>query len=49
MEDIFKSVDTDIEDVTKIIKDYEKINEEINELFDTHILPLPEDYITSKG
>ena len=49
MEDIFKSVDNDIEDVNKIIKDYEKINGEINELFDTHILPLPEDYITSKG
>lgn len=49
MEDIFKSVDNDIKDVTKIIKDYGKINEEINKLFDTHILPLPEDYITSKG
>lgn len=49
MEDIFESVKNDIDDVNAIIEEYGVIKEEINKLFDTHILPLPEEYITPKG
>lgn len=32
-----------------IIKEYKAINKDINKLFDTRVLPLPEDYITAKN
>lgn len=48
MQDIFKSIDENKKDIDNIIKEYKSINKEINKLFDTHTLPLPEEYITSK-
>lgn len=45
MEDIFNSVKRNTEDIESIKKEYESIKEEINKLFDTRVLPLPEDYI----
>lgn len=38
----------DKKDIENIIDEYKKINKEINELFDTRTLPLPEEYITPK-
>ena len=49
MQDIFKSVDENMNDVHAMVDNYNKINEDINRLFDTLILPLPEDYITNKN
>ena len=49
MEDILKSVIDDKKDIDNIIEEYKKINKEINELFDTRNLPLPEEYITPKN
>ena len=49
MEDILKSVIDDKKDIDNIIEEYKKINKEINELFDTRTLPLPEEYITPKN
>lgn len=37
-----------MDDMKKIIEEYKKINKEINKLFDTRTLPLPEEYITPK-
>lgn len=39
----------DKKDIENIINEYKKINKEINELFDTRTLPLPEEYITPKN
>lgn len=44
-----KSVIDDKKDIDNIIEEYKKINKEINELFDTRTLPLPEEYITPKN
>lgn len=49
MQDIFKSVDENMEDARALVDNYNKINEDINRLFDTRVLPLPEDYITNKN
>ena len=49
MQDIFKSVDENMNDVHAMVNKYININEDINRLFDTRILPLPEDYITNKN
>lgn len=49
MQDIFKSVDENMNDAHGLINDYININEDINRLFDTRVLPLPEDYITNKN
>ena len=43
-----KSVIDDEKDLENIINEYKAINEEINKLFDTRTLPLPEEYITPK-
>ena len=49
MQDIFKSVDENMNDAHAMVDNYNKINEDINRLFDTRVLPLPEDYITNKN
>lgn len=49
MQDIFKSVDENMNDARALVDNYNKINEDINRLFDTRVLPLPEDYITNKN
>lgn len=49
MQDIFKSVDENMKDASAMVNKYININEDINRLFDTRILPLPEDYITNKN
>ena len=36
-------------DARELINDYNNINKDINRLFDTRVLPLPEDYITNKN
>ena len=42
-------MNNDKKDIKAIIEEYKKINKEINELFDTRTLPLPEEYITPKN
>lgn len=49
MQDIFNSVKYDIKDIENIIDEYKAINEDINKLFDTRVLPLPEEYVTPKN
>ena len=49
MQDIFKSVDENMNDARAMVNKYININEDINRLFDTRVLPLPEDYITNKN
>lgn len=49
MKDIVESMNNDKKDIKAIIEEYKKINKEINELFDTRTLPLPEEYITPKN
>lgn len=49
MQDIFDSVDKNMNDARAMVDNYNKINEDINRLFDTRVLPLPEDYITNKN
>lgn len=49
MQDIFKSVDENMNDTRALVNKYININEDINRLFDTRVLPLPEDYITNKN
>lgn len=49
MQDIFNSVDKNMNDARAMVDNYNKINEDINRLFDTRVLPLPEDYITNKN
>ena len=49
MQDIFNSVDENMKDARAMVDKYNKINEDINRLFDTRVLPLPEDYITNKN
>lgn len=49
MQDIFKSVDENMNDTRAMVNKYININEDINRLFDTRVLPLPEDYITNKN
>ena len=44
-----ESIIEDKKDIENIKKEYEAINKEINNLFDTHTLPLPEEYITPKN
>ena len=36
-------------DAHEMVNKYNNINKDINRLFDTRILPLPEDYITNKN
>ena len=49
MQDIFKSLDENMNDTRALTNKYININEDINRLFDTRVLPLPEDYITNKN
>lgn len=49
MQDIFNSVDENMNDARALVNKYININEDINKLFDTRVLPLPEDYITNKN
>lgn len=49
MQDIFNSVVENMEDMRAMVNKYININEDINRLFDTRVLPLPEDYITNKN
>lgn len=50
MQDIFKSLDENMNDTRALINDkYINIRDDMNRLFDTRVLPLPEDYITNKN